>query len=526
MKNTLESKIAAALRRSGFKAATFDEDPDENRQTTLRSGFAIADGASKSLIVMHYTKGQGIRASAAERSANRAALTRMGAAMNSLGFATRLSTRGTFLSVKRSSAARTGPVSSRSIVRTFQRDIPKATTIGECEAMKLALRRAASDVKALQPATASRILADIEAREREIRAGIKSNGANATFAVVRPLGHTSRGKVLSMHRSPEAAGSTIQQERRALRRKHQGGDMPSIDRKVVHVTAGTQKGTVVALDRAAPVGRKANPRGFDVEVISRETLDRPDRNGDIYRYRVRVIEGGRKPRIIWVRGDDENMLHIPESIGPWQHRLAVVNAILDHSTRLKRKRNGYGESGAGAELVAYLYTTNERAKKALEKIRAAAEGYSTVDTVRRAIVPTMRAAGVAYGRDYGGTFSASDIVAASEQWARAYVDALAGAAHKANGGAHEHRNEMDGPEAGIEPDSVKVTSSKLQRDGVHRWRKVTLRFKNPRDPSGYVFVHVAARDGIGGGLVGEIPATNPAVRMAILEATDRACRGR
>lgn len=97
---------------------------------------------------------------------------------------------------------------------------------------------------------------------------------------------------------------------------------------------------------------------------------------------------------------------------------------------------------------------------------------------------------------------------------------------KPNGGPHDHVNYMDGPEKGILPDEVKVVSSRLQKDGIHRWRKVTLRFKNPKDPMGYTFVHVAARDGIGGGLVGDIPAKNPAVRMAILSATDRACTGR
>lgn len=356
-----------------------------------------------------------------------------------------------------------GRAAGAKVTRVFERDIPKARTLAQCGALKVALRQAVTDVKSFSPATASRLLADIEARERAIRSAAKKrqarskpNGANSTYAVVRPIGNTERAQVLSLHRGVQAAGEAIQRELRAVRRRR-GNETAWVARRVARVPAGTKKGDNIALDRAAPVGRKSNGRASS------------------------------------------------------------------------RKRNGHEETGAGAELVAFLDGTSDRSEKALARVRRAAEGHTTVDAVRRAILPAMRAASAAYGREYGtpaspAVFSPLDVFAAAQQWATTYVQQLHGQSRKSNADyAHEHVNSMDGPEAGILADTVKVTSSRLQ-PGVHRWRKVTLRFKNPNDPSGYTFVHIAARDGIGGGVIGEIPAKRPDVRMAIIEATDHACR--
>lgn len=83
----------------------------------------------------------------------------------------------------------------------------------------------------------------------------KQNGANATFAVSEPIGKSRRAKILSLHRTADTARTAIQSETRRIQRKDPG---KWVMRIVVRVPAGTRVGEIVALDRAAPVGRKAN----------------------------------------------------------------------------------------------------------------------------------------------------------------------------------------------------------------------------------------------------------------------------
>jgi len=83
----------------------------------------------------------------------------------------------------------------------------------------------------------------------------KTNGANATYAVSSPIGKSGRATILSLHRTPDTARTAIKAETRRIQRKDPN---KWVLRIVVRVPAGTKVGEVVALGRAAPVGRKAN----------------------------------------------------------------------------------------------------------------------------------------------------------------------------------------------------------------------------------------------------------------------------
>lgn len=85
----------------------------------------------------------------------------------------------------------------------------------------------------------------------------KQNGANATYAVARPIGNSGRAQITSLHRKRETAQAEINRQTRALRKKP-GQSHSRIDRIIVRVPAGVSVGANVALGRAAPVGRKSN----------------------------------------------------------------------------------------------------------------------------------------------------------------------------------------------------------------------------------------------------------------------------
>ena len=67
----------------------------------------------------------------------------------------------------------------------------------------------------------------------------KGNGPNATFAVVEPIGGTSRGLVRSVHRSAEAAQQAIDRELAAVRRRP-GSSSAWVERAITRVPAGTK----------------------------------------------------------------------------------------------------------------------------------------------------------------------------------------------------------------------------------------------------------------------------------------------
>lgn len=74
---------------------------------------------------------------------------------------------------------------------------------------------------------------------RSQSAGRKGNGPNATFAVVEPIGGTSRGLVRSVHRSAEAAQQAIDRELASVRRRP-GSSSAWVDRAITRVPAGTK----------------------------------------------------------------------------------------------------------------------------------------------------------------------------------------------------------------------------------------------------------------------------------------------
>lgn len=175
-----ERSVSAALRRAGFRKATFDEDLSSGEAVTVRAGFS-AHEAVDCVVVRYWARGLSGHATPAQADVRASKLRAMEFALRGAfrvsghaGGQLKVREAATSERAARKPNARTAARRPRSAASVLREQIVAARTPSDFERARLALRQA-QRFAGLSQRDQFRLLGDLEDRERAARRARKPN---------------------------------------------------------------------------------------------------------------------------------------------------------------------------------------------------------------------------------------------------------------------------------------------------------------------------------------------------------------